>query len=100
MKTSEFKKATKLHDLIEYLKFEILLNERAIDQIEEIIEEGNESLIFKIKILGDSGKKIRKRDFTLNPTNNFVIEMLQHVNEDNKRNLERLESEYRKYVDD
>ena len=41
-----FKKATKLHDLIEYLKFEILLNERAIDQIEEIIEEGNESLIF------------------------------------------------------
>ena len=100
MKTSEFKKATKLHDSIEYLKFEILLNERAIKQIKEIIKNGNESLIFKIKILGGSSKKIRERDFILYPTNNFVIEMLQHVNEVNKRNLERLESEYRKYVDD
>lgn len=100
MKTSEFKKVTKLHDSIEYLKFEILLNERAIDKIKEIIKEGNESLIFKIKILGGSSKEIRKRNFILHPTNNFVIEMLQHVNEDNKRNLERLESEYRKYVDD
>lgn len=100
MKKSEFKKVKKLHDSIEYLKFEILLNERAIDQIEEIIKKENESLIFKIKILGGSGKRIRKRDFILNPTNNFVIEMLQHVNKDNKRNLERLESEYRKYVDD